>query len=348
MRVRLLYPAPAVTNRGPGTSVPVLRTFGAPREPRLTKTLRRRTAARVREDPCVRDTFRRSGDVGRNLLAVDWAATPLGPPESWPNSLQAAVRIVLSSRFSMWMAWGPELTFFCNDAYRRDTLGAEVPLGARASPPRRSGRRSGTTSGPASTASWRPARSRPGTSRCSCSSSAAATSRRPTTRSPTARSPTTTAPSPGMLCVVKEDTEEVIAQPPDGDAARPRARGRRRTYRRRDGRLRLRASSRTARSTCRSRWSTCTTTTAAPPGSPASTGFPDHHPAAPDVDRRRPGGRPGRSTSRPRRGRARSTLATASAACRPAAWNEPPRACRRRAPDRSRARQRRTASWWPG
>ena len=75
----------------------------------------------------MRDTFRRSGDVGRNLLAVDWAATPLGPLESWPNSLQAAVRIVLSSRFSMWMAWGPELTFFCNDAYRRDTLGAKYP-----------------------------------------------------------------------------------------------------------------------------------------------------------------------------------------------------------------------------
>jgi PAS domain S-box-containing protein len=75
----------------------------------------------------VRDTFRRSGDVGRNMLAVDWAATPLGPLESWPNSLQAAVRIVLSSRFSMWMAWGPELTFFCNDAYRRDTLGAKYP-----------------------------------------------------------------------------------------------------------------------------------------------------------------------------------------------------------------------------
>src|SRR4051794_24985352 len=27
----------------------------------------------------------------------------------------------------MWMAWGPELTFFCNDAYRRDTLGAKYP-----------------------------------------------------------------------------------------------------------------------------------------------------------------------------------------------------------------------------
>ena len=36
-------------------------------------------------------------------------------------------RVVVSSRFSMWMAWGPELTFFCNDAYRRDTLGKKYP-----------------------------------------------------------------------------------------------------------------------------------------------------------------------------------------------------------------------------
>jgi len=75
----------------------------------------------------VRDTFQRSGEVGRDLLAVDWAATALGPLEQWPRSLQTVVRMVLGSRFAMWMAWGPELTFFCNDAYRRDTLGAKYP-----------------------------------------------------------------------------------------------------------------------------------------------------------------------------------------------------------------------------
>ena len=68
-----------------------------------------------------------AGTVGRDLLAVDWAATPLGPLESWPASLGTVVRAVLSSRFSMWMAWGPELTFFCNDAYRSATLGEKYP-----------------------------------------------------------------------------------------------------------------------------------------------------------------------------------------------------------------------------
>ena len=57
---------------------------------------------------------------------MNWAATPLGPAWSWPQSLRTAVDILLSSRFSMWMAWGPQLTFFCNAAYR-PTLGRKYP-----------------------------------------------------------------------------------------------------------------------------------------------------------------------------------------------------------------------------
>ena len=75
----------------------------------------------------MRDVFEASGQVGSDLAAVDWAATPLGPPEQWPQSLRTPVRILLTTKFSMWMAWGPELTFFCNDAYRRDTLGKKYP-----------------------------------------------------------------------------------------------------------------------------------------------------------------------------------------------------------------------------
>ncbi len=70
--------------------------------------------------------FAADGEVGRDLAAVEWGGTPLGPPGSWPQSLRTAVDILLSSRFSMWMAWGPELTFFCNAAYR-PTLGRKYP-----------------------------------------------------------------------------------------------------------------------------------------------------------------------------------------------------------------------------
>jgi len=71
--------------------------------------------------------FAADEEVSGDLAAVDWAATPLGLPGSWPQSLQTAVDILLSSRFSMWMAWGPHLTFFCNTAYRRNTLGRKYP-----------------------------------------------------------------------------------------------------------------------------------------------------------------------------------------------------------------------------
>jgi len=66
-------------------------------------------------------------ELGRDLAAVDWAATAVGPWEQWPAALVSTVRLMTASRFAMWMAWGPGLTFFCNDAYRRDTLGAKYP-----------------------------------------------------------------------------------------------------------------------------------------------------------------------------------------------------------------------------
>jgi len=64
------------------------------------------------------------GEVGALCRAKDWEETSLGPPERWPQSLKTVVRIVLSSRYQMWMGWGPELAFFYNDAYR-PTLGVK-------------------------------------------------------------------------------------------------------------------------------------------------------------------------------------------------------------------------------
>ncbi len=73
------------------------------------------------------------GAVGALCRAKAWDKTPLGKPELWPQSLKTVVRIVLSSRYQMWMGWGPDLAFFYNDAYR-PTLGVkqEWALGAPA------------------------------------------------------------------------------------------------------------------------------------------------------------------------------------------------------------------------
>lgn len=73
------------------------------------------------------ELFAAGGEVGAHAARLDWSRTPVGPPETWPRSLTTVVRMLLTSRFAMWMAWGEELTFFCNDAYRRDTLGAKFP-----------------------------------------------------------------------------------------------------------------------------------------------------------------------------------------------------------------------------
>jgi PAS domain S-box-containing protein len=67
--------------------------------------------------PANPDFLTGGGEVGARLRALDWQANPLGPPESWPQSLKTIVRMMLDSRYAMWMLWGPELTFFCNDAY---------------------------------------------------------------------------------------------------------------------------------------------------------------------------------------------------------------------------------------
>ena len=74
-----------------------------------------------------RSLFAGGGDLGAAMAQRNWSDTPLGPPETWPASLRNTVRIVLTSRFSMWAAWGPELTFLYNDTYWRDTLQAKHP-----------------------------------------------------------------------------------------------------------------------------------------------------------------------------------------------------------------------------
>jgi two-component sensor histidine kinase len=57
------------------------------------------------------------GEMGAAIRAFNWAATPLGPPEAWPQSLKTCLRIMLASRQPMWVWWGPELINFYNDAY---------------------------------------------------------------------------------------------------------------------------------------------------------------------------------------------------------------------------------------
>jgi PAS domain S-box-containing protein len=58
------------------------------------------------------------GELGALMRAKDWSATPLGEPESWPQSLKTAVRIMLTSRQPIWIGWGPDLIYLYNDPYK--------------------------------------------------------------------------------------------------------------------------------------------------------------------------------------------------------------------------------------
>src|SRR5437870_4941310 len=58
------------------------------------------------------------GEMGALMRSLDWSATPVGPVESWPQSLRTALSILLSSRHPMFIWWGPELVQFYNDGYR--------------------------------------------------------------------------------------------------------------------------------------------------------------------------------------------------------------------------------------
>jgi len=72
------------------------------------------------------DTLAGGGEMGTLIRAKDWRATPLGPPEIWPQSMRTALSIMLESRFAMVVAWGPDSRFFYNDPYR-PVLGAKHP-----------------------------------------------------------------------------------------------------------------------------------------------------------------------------------------------------------------------------
>jgi signal transduction histidine kinase/DNA-binding response OmpR family regulator len=72
------------------------------------------------------DIFIGDGEMAQMMRDHDWAATGLGSPSHWPKSLKVALRLLLTSRFEMWLGWGPDIKFFYNDAYR-PTLGSKHP-----------------------------------------------------------------------------------------------------------------------------------------------------------------------------------------------------------------------------
>lgn len=78
-------------------------------------------------DQALHDVFPGNSEMARQMRAHDWGATPLGDPRSWPENLKIPLRMLLTSRFEMWLGWGDDLHFFYNDAYI-PTLGIKHPV----------------------------------------------------------------------------------------------------------------------------------------------------------------------------------------------------------------------------
>ena len=58
------------------------------------------------------------GEMGELIRSFDWSTTSLGKPETWPQSLRIAVRIMLDCPFGMYIAWGTEYIQMYNDGFR--------------------------------------------------------------------------------------------------------------------------------------------------------------------------------------------------------------------------------------
>ncbi|MGK7868784.1 PAS domain-containing protein [Falsiroseomonas sp. E2-1-a20] len=63
--------------------------------------------------------------MGARIRAHDWAATPLGPIEAWPQGLRTALRLMLTTRHPVFIFWGPDHRCLYNDAYAA-SLGPEA------------------------------------------------------------------------------------------------------------------------------------------------------------------------------------------------------------------------------
>ncbi|MEP0934503.1 ATP-binding protein [Leptolyngbya sp. NM2-A1] len=63
------------------------------------------------------DLFEQGGEMGARIKAFDWASTSIGPIETWSQSLQVTLQVLLLSKFPMQILWGPDYIHFYNDAY---------------------------------------------------------------------------------------------------------------------------------------------------------------------------------------------------------------------------------------
>ena len=71
------------------------------------------------------DFLANGGEMGALISSHDWPSTPLGALDDWPHTLKSTLATFLSCPQPIFIAWGPQLLSFFNDAYR-PMLGARL------------------------------------------------------------------------------------------------------------------------------------------------------------------------------------------------------------------------------
>ena len=64
------------------------------------------------------------GEMGERIRAYPWSKTALDHPQTWPQGLRTALRVLLTTQHPVFIFWGPEHLCFYNDAYSR-SIGPE-------------------------------------------------------------------------------------------------------------------------------------------------------------------------------------------------------------------------------
>jgi two-component sensor histidine kinase len=66
------------------------------------------------------------GEMGALIRALDWSKTSLGPISEWPAHLRAIINVMLPAKAEIVLFWGPEFVALYNDAYA-PTIGDKHP-----------------------------------------------------------------------------------------------------------------------------------------------------------------------------------------------------------------------------
>jgi hypothetical protein len=93
--------------------------YNFPRPSSISARLSMSTANSFVKITSPEDSFLHGNSEMANLIrSHDWSNTPLGPIDTWPQSLRTTVSLCLASNFPIDIIWGSEHTQIYNDGYR--------------------------------------------------------------------------------------------------------------------------------------------------------------------------------------------------------------------------------------